>query len=306
MVMSLSSSKHDGWLEIAIDIHPVAHEALSAFLFDLGCQGLVSEDFTGHTLKAYWPFRENSENLRNRINGFLTELEGIFPEAHSSNLRLCNLQDRDWGHSWRRFFHPDRVTPNLTIFPAWEPIPKATKGEVIRIDPGPAFGTGQHPTTRMCLRAMEKAPLPGPWSMLDVGTGSGILALYGARLRASRILAIDTDTEALRWARRNLSLNVQSGVIELASGLLEALDERFDLTVANLILGTIVDLLPYFPSVMKQAGMLILSGILREQVTRVETLLPQHGLKTVEVLYEKEWACIMAKKGVVTTQLDRL
>jgi len=298
MVVPLSSPKHTGWLEIAIDIDPVAHEALSAFLFGLGCQGLVSEDFTGHTLKAYWPFRENPENLRNRINGFLTELEGIFSEVHSSKLRLRNLQDQDWGHNWRRFFHPDRVTPNLKVFPAWEPIPKSTKGEVLRIDPGPAFGTGQHPTTRMCLRAMEKAPLAGSWSMLDVGTGSGILALYGARLRASRILAIDTDPEALRWARRNLSLNVQSAVIELSSGLLESLDESFDMIVANLILGTIVDLLPYFPPVMKQDGILILSGILREQVTRVETLLPQHGLKTVEVLYEKEWACMLVKKGV--------
>lgn len=297
MVVTLSSPKRTGWLEIAIDIHPSAHEALSAFLFDLGCQGLVSEDFTEHTLKAYWPFREDSENLRNRINGFLMELGDIFPEALSFKLRICNLQDRDWGHSWRRFFHPDRVTPNLTIFPAWEPIPKSAEGEILRIDPGPAFGTGQHPTTRMCLRAMEKDPLTGPWSMLDVGTGSGILALYGALLRASRILAIDTDPEALRWARRNLSLNGQPEVIELSSETLETLGESFDLTVANLILGTIVDLLPCFPSVMKQTGILILSGILREQVARVEGLLPQHGLKTVEVLYEKEWACIRAKKG---------
>ena len=122
-------------------------------------------------------------------------------------------------------------------------------------------------------------------------------ALYGALLRASRILAIDTDPEALRWARRNLSLNGQPEVIELSSETLETLGESFDLTVANLILGTIVDLLPCFPSVMKQAGILILSGILSEQVARVEGLLPQHGLKTVEVLYEKEWACIRAKKG---------
>ncbi len=293
--MPPSSPKHTGWLEIAIDIHPVAHDALSAFLFDLGCRGLVTGDFTGPTLKAYWSMKEDYENLRNRINGFLADLAAIFPEAHSSKLRICNLQDRDWGHSWRRFFHPDRVTPDLTVFPAWEPIPASIQGEVIRIDPGPAFGTGQHPTTRMCLRAMEKAPPAAPWSMLDVGTGSGILALYGARLRASRILAIDIDPEAVRWAHRNVSLNGQPAAIELSSKSLETLDERFDLTVANLILGTIIDLLSCFPSVMKQEGMLILSGILREQVAQVDALIPEHGLKTVEVLYEKEWACILAK-----------
>ena len=300
MVVPLSPHKHPGWLEISIDIHPVAHEALSALLFDLGCQGMVTQDFSGHILKAYWPFQQNFEHLQNRINGCLTELGVIFPEARSFKLRLCNLQDRDWGHSWRRFFHPDRITPNLTVFPAWEPVPESTEGTIIRIDPGPAFGTGQHPTTRMCLRAMEKGAADRPWSMLDVGTGSGILALYGARLNAHRILAIDTDPEALRWARRNLSLNVQSGEIEFSSKLLGALDESFDLTVANLILGTIVDLFPYFPSVMKQTGLLILSGILREQVPRIEALLPGNGLKTLDILYEKEWACMLVKKRAQT------
>ncbi len=294
--MPLSPHKHPGWLEISIDIHPVAHEALSALLFDLGCQGMVTQDFSGHILKAYWPFQQNFEHLQNRINGCLTELGVIFPEARSFKLRLCNLQDRDWGHSWRRFFHPDRVTPNLMIYPAWEPVPESTEGTVIRIDPGPAFGTGQHPTTRMCLRAMEKGVLDGTWSLLDVGTGSGILALYGERIGARRILAIDTDPEALRWAKRNISLNGQSEVIQLSSDPLEALEEKFDLIVANLILGTILDLLPSFPPIIKQDGTLILSGVLREQVPQVKALLPGHGLGTLEVLYEKEWACVLVKK----------
>ena len=143
---------------------------------------------------------------------------------------------------------------------------------------------------------MEKGVLDGTWSLLDVGTGSGILALYGERIGARRILAIDTDPEALRWAKRNISLNGQSEVIQLSSDPLEALEEKFDLIVANLILGTILDLLPSFPPIIKQDGTLILSGVLREQVPQVKALLPGHGLGTLEVLYEKEWACVLVKK----------
>ena len=257
---------------------------------------MVTEDFSAHTLKAYWPFRQDFEDLRNHINGFLSELGGIFPEARPFTLKLSNLQDQDWGHSWRRFFHPDRITPSLTVFPAWEPVPETSTRYIIRIDPGPAFGTGQHPTTRMCLKAMEGVPLSGSWSMLDVGTGSGILALYGAMLNAARILAIDVDPEALRWAQRNLDLNGLSGAVELSSQPLEALTERFHLVVGNLILGTIVDLFPFFSPVTRPDGTLILSGLLREQVPKVEALLPGNGFQKVNVLCEEEWACLIARE----------
>ncbi|MFZ7112500.1 MAG: 50S ribosomal protein L11 methyltransferase [Desulfatiglandales bacterium] len=296
MIVPASSPKHPGWLEITIDIHPIAHEALSALLFDLGCQGMVTEDFSAHTLKAYWPLRQDFEDLKNRIDGFLAELADIFPEARPFTLRLSRLQDQDWAHSWRRFFHPDRITPNLTVFPAWEPVSEPSTARIIRIDPGPAFGTGQHPTTRMCLKAMEDMPLTGSWSMLDIGTGSGILALYGAMLNAARILAIDIDPEALRWAQRNLDLNGISSAVEISPQPLESLTEHFHLVVGNLILGTIVDLFPFFSPVTRPGGTLILSGLLREQVPRVEALLPVNGFQRVAVRNESEWACVIARK----------
>lgn len=293
--MTASPPDSTSWLEISIDVHPSAHEALSAFLFDLGCEGIVTEDFGGRTLKAYWPFRQDPEELRNRIAGFLADLGSIFPEARSSECGLRNLQDEDWGRSWRRFFHPDRVTPNLMIYPAWEPVPESIHGEVLRIDPGPAFGTGQHPTTRMCLRAMEMNLPTGPWSMLDVGTGSGILALYAARLGASEITAIDTDPEALRWAERNASLNGLGNALEISGVLLEDLHGTFSLVAANLILGTIVELFPFFPPVLMPGGALILSGLLREQAGRVRELAEDHGLRHGDTMFQEEWACVILK-----------
>ncbi|MCP4665073.1 MAG: 50S ribosomal protein L11 methyltransferase [Deltaproteobacteria bacterium] len=285
------------WLEIVIDIHPVAREAASAFLFDLGCEGVVSEDFDDQSLKAYLPFQKNPETLRSDIEAFLHTLGDIFPEARSPELRIQALEDQDWAVSWRRFFKPLRVTPGLTVFPAWDKVPASLTGHAIRIDPGPAFGTGQHPTTRMCLEAMESGPRNTSWTMLDVGTGSGILAMYGALLGAKRVLAIDTDVEALRWAKRNMDLNGLKGAIEISSVSLHQVKGPFSLLAANLILGEILRLFPLFPPLLIPGGRIILSGLLREQIKEVKRRLEDHGFCHVDMLEQEEWACLIATRG---------
>jgi ribosomal protein L11 methyltransferase len=165
------------------------------------------------------------------------------------------------------------------------------------MDPGPAFGTGKHATTKMCLEAMEGAALPAKWTMIDVGTGSGILALYGALLGAGRILALDTDPDALSWAKKNLALNGHPKGIELSSRPVEAVTERFHLVVANLNLGTILDLLPHLLRIMREDGTLILSGILREQCEAViESLSRYEGLEP-RVLQREEWAALVIRRA---------
>ena len=298
-VVTPSTPDCTGWVEVSIDVHPVAHEALSAFLFDLGCKGVVTKDFNDHTFKAYLPFQKNLEDIQNRLRLFLQVLKKIFPEVKSQKPIFSKMEDQDWSRNWRRFFRPDRVTQRLTVLPAWEPmIPCEDDAQVIRIDPGPAFGTGQHPTTRMCLEAMEKIPLPGSWTMLDVGTGSGILAIYGAKLGAGRVSAIDLDPEAIRWAERNIELNDISIGIDLSSRPLEKCEETFTLITANLILNTILDLFPHFPRVLYPDGWLILSGILRNQVKEVEGGFAEYGCYTDQALYQDDWACLIARKRI--------
>ena len=301
-----SKSKHQGWLEISIQIDPVAHDALSAFLFDLGCEGLVTENFGEPGVKAYVSLQDirrddvslkkRLSDLENRINIFLLSLRNIFPEIPPPQLNLLKIENQDWNRSWRRFFHPDQITPNLMIVPAWETVPPAFEGVVIRMDPGPAFGSGQHATTRMCLEAVENASLSPSRTMLDVGTGSGILAIYGAKLDAGRIVALDVDPEAIRWAKRNIELNGLSGVIELSSRPIEQWEDRFSLIVANLILDPILNLIPHFLRLLEPGGKVVISGILKDQVNRVETLLAHHGCHDVQVLYRDEWACFIVRK----------
>lgn len=294
--MTISNLEHPQWLEISINIHPVAYEAVSAFLFDCGCKGVITEAFQDRTIKAYLPFHEDLEMIKNRIDPFLQHLKKIFPEIRSPRLSVKKIEDQDWGDSWKKFFRPQRVTQGLMVFPAWEPVPSSIDYQAIRIDPGPAFGTGQHPTTRMCLEAMEKVHFPGTWTMLDVGTGSGILAIYGAMLGANRVVAIDIDPEAINWAEKNIKLNDLSGEIELSSRPIKNQRDSFSLLVANLILGTILDILPDFSRILVPGGWLILSGILKEQVKEVEESLEEYGFHNDRILYQEEWACLVAKK----------
>ena len=288
---------HQGWLEIRVDADPVVHDALSAYLFELGCTGVVTEEFQDRHVKAYLPLHNSPDDIRSQIEIFLRSLVEIFPDLQLPKLTLTQIENQDWNTQWRQFFHADRITPNLTIFPAWEAEPKSVDHHTIRIDPGPAFGTGQHPTTRMCLEAMEILDLPDTWTMLDVGTGSGILAIYAAIRNAKSITAIDIDPEALRWAERNIALNTMSGQIELSSSPVEKLKACYTLLTANLILGEILDLLPHFFRRLNPVGWLILSGILRDQVEVVKKALEANRFHSPETLYEDEWACIISRKG---------
>ncbi len=281
------------WAEISILLPPTAHEAMSSFLFDLGCEGVIME---GPRLKAYFPLSQELDSARQRILLFVDEIRGIFPEIGSPALSITPLENSNWSENWRRFFHPEKVTRRLFVAPPWE-VPRERRGELILMDPGPAFGTGQHATTRMCLRAMERVPLSPGWSMLDAGTGSGILAIYGAKLGAGRILAADSDPEALRWAERNIEINGLSGKIELTQKPIPALDERFFLITANLTMDVILDLLSSLKRLLDAEGRLILSGLLREQVEGTRRKLREEGLAKGRAYYRGEWASIVTRKA---------
>jgi ribosomal protein L11 methyltransferase len=289
--------KHPGWLEIALDADLLVHDSLSDFLFTLGCRGIAEEDSHADTLKAYFPM-DKMEEIQSQLDLFLKKLEEIFPEARPTKLSISKIKEQDWGHAWRRFFRPEQITRKLVIIPAWGKDPHIKDARVIRIDPGPAFGTGQHATTRMCLEKMERFREVGHWKMLDVGTGTGVLAIYGAMLGAQRILALDNDPEALRWAERNIALNELPVPIHLSDVPVEALNDSFHLLVANLIFHVIQELIPHFSRLLEPQGWLILSGLLKDQVESVKTRLREHGIESTCIRHQEEWACILAVKRI--------
>jgi ribosomal protein L11 methyltransferase len=293
-----SNSSHPGWLETTIDIDPVAKEAVSDFIMGMGCDGVVSEDFETALMKAYFSREDNDpDSIKNTLKTFLDSLTDIFPDIPAPLFDIKVIANQDWGTSWRSFFYLEKITDKLMILPAWEAMPDPVKCHVIRIDPGTAFGTGKHETTRMCLKAIEENVPDKPWTMLDVGTGSGILSVYGAMLGAKEITAIDIDPEAVSWAEKNIALNDIPVKIDLSTTPLDRIDKRYDIIAANLIMNTILELNPLFPKVLAPDGVLILSGILTGQVDRIVEDLERHGLiKTGETIMG-EWACLLVKRG---------
>ena len=284
------------WMELAIRIDPAVHEALSATLSLLGCTGLVTDNFGDGILKAYFPLPENPEELRASILRSIRKTVSFFPHVPAPEIGFNSIQDEDWSRNWRKSFRAERVTPSLMIVPAWESIPENTGPVVIRIDPGQAFGTGKHPTTRLCLRAMELPAKPPSWNLLDVGTGSGILAIYGTKLGAERVAAIDIEEEALESTERNSRLNGLEGRIELSSRPVAQWQEDFFMVTANLMLNTILDLTGHFSRVVKPGGCLILSGILGDQLDILKPSLEEYGFNKEKTLSQEEWACILARK----------
>jgi ribosomal protein L11 methyltransferase len=285
------------WLEITIHAPSVTHEALNSFLFDLGCQGVILTDSPEVRLQGYLPAPFDIPSVQKQLELFVQNLQEFFPEAQPVQCAFSRIEPEDWAANWRRFFKPDKITSQLMVVPAWEPVPPDRTEVIIKMDPGPAFGTGQHATTRMCLAAMEAVPLKANVTMLDVGTGSGILAIYGAKLGAGRIVALDNDPEALAWAKRNIALNSIADVITLSDQTLETWTEHFPLVVANLILGTILELAPALSARLAPDGRLILSGLLSDQVPEVETVLKNHGLGLEKTLQQDEWVCLVFRRS---------
>jgi ribosomal protein L11 methyltransferase len=295
--ISDNNSSHPGWLEITIDIDPTAREAVSDFLMGMGSDGVVSEDFENGLMKAYLSREDNDpDTINNTLKAFLDSLTEIFPYIPAPVFEIKEMANQDWSTSWRSFFYLEKITDKLMILPAWEPMPDPVKGHVIRIDPGTAFGTGKHETTRMCLKAIEDNVPGRPWTMLDVGTGSGILSVYGAMLGAKEITAIDIDPEAVSWAEKNIALNDIPVKIDLSTTPLELIDKRYDIIAANLIMNTILELNPLFPKVLAPDGVLILSGILTGQIDRIVEDLERHGLTKTGETIMGEWACLLVKK----------
>jgi len=281
------------WLEIKIETDDKRlEEPINALLFEIGVSGIASEEREGSFLiKGFIPSNLFDSSLEDKLKRSLQEISLIFPAAKIL-FSIKDLEEIDWAERWKKFFRPVQVSRLLTVVPSWEKCSPNTK-YVIRIDPGPAFGTGQHPSTKLCLRAMEEVKIE---NMLDIGTGTGILAIYAALLGAKRILAIDIDPIAIKWARHNIELNRVSDKVILSDMPVQNISDRFSTVVANLLFDELMDVLPYIPSFLKEDGHLITSGILDDQKKGLLDKLKDSGFKVLKEISEEEWVCFICAK----------
>jgi ribosomal protein L11 methyltransferase len=205
------------------------------------------------------------------------------------------VQEEDWANAWKAYFKPTRVGERLMIIPSWESYELKPQDLPLYLDPGMAFGTGTHPTTSLCLRKLEAVVQPG-MRVLDVGTGSGILAIAAARLGAAPVVGIDIDPVAVRVAKENAERN---GVtIDVRAGTLDQVEtDECDLIIANIIASIIIDILPDVASRMKMGGKFLASGIIAEKKQAVADAMTATWLLPIEIREEGGWVAILATKA---------
>lgn len=205
------------------------------------------------------------------------------------------VREEDWSTAWKQYYHPIELSDKLAICPSWEQYTPREGQSILRLDPGMAFGTGTHETTRLCLRLLEESLRPG-MSMLDVGTGSGILAICAKLLGSGRTVGVDIDEVAVRVAGENAALN-GCGEIELICGDLAAdVTGPFDLICANIVADAILRLSRDLPALMHPHSVCVVSGIIDIRCEEVAAGLRTAGLEPFETVLQNGWAAIACRK----------
>lgn len=284
------------WLEVSIPINAEIEEAVSNYLFELGCSGCQQ---TEHTLIVYFSDDGAKVSLMQSIQRYLEALSHLGFVVPSADLRFRTVADQDWNAEWKRYFKPVVVSERLVIKPSWEEYVAKGNEIVIEIDPKQAFGTGTHETTQIMLNLIERH-LTRTDAVLDVGTGTGILAIAAAKLGTGPVFAFDKDRVAVAAAAENVQQNSTPG-IRLFAGDLNAVKMRrhFDLILANLNRNLILDVLPLMTSMLSPRGRLLLSGILTEdrpELTRMLSSLP--GVAAVDEKVQGEWLGLVIERQV--------
>ena len=306
----------NAWQELTITVSREAEEAASNILIELGSQGVAiddSADYLGQVdqygelfpeveqservrITGYYPASVDIEDIAVQVNERLAELDGFGLETGEIELTRQELAEEDWADNWKKYFEPARITHDLTIVPSWTDYEATTGEKIIKLDPGMAFGTGTHPTTKMSLFALEQV-LRGGETVLDVGTGSGVLSIASSLLGAKDLYAYDLDDVAVRVAQENIALNAGTENIHVAAGdLLKGVDIEADVIVANILADILVNLTDDAYRLLKDEGYLIMSGIISEKCNLVRESAEAAGFFLETHMIQGEWnACVFKK-----------
>ena len=295
---------NSSWWLVTLNISRDAEETASALLFEMGANGVVTLDESPDSvsLGAYFDDVTKADIVKPALEAEFARLR--LPNA-LGELSITPVPEQDWMQKWKEGFDAIEVGERLIIAPSWKlPLDSEDSGRrvVIQIDPGMAFGTGTHSTTRLCLEAIERHWRGG--SLLDVGTGTGILAIAAALLApasrpGSRLVAIDVDPQAVEVARENTEINNVSDRIELYEGQpSDFAGQGFNVVVANLTAEVIIDLMSDLAACLAPEGpmgLMILSGILSELAEDVERALVASGFEVIERHEADEWSALVAR-----------
>jgi len=287
------------WLGITLLVPEGMEEAVSNFLIEQGATGIeeVGGDVKGQGVRAYFQEDGREKRVLRGLRRYLKALQTIVPAISQTRIETASIPEQDWSENWKRFFKPVQVTSRVVVKPPWSRI-RLRKDQIsIEINPGMAFGTGNHATTKLCVKALERCLWRGGLSVLDVGTGSGILSIAAAKLGARMVCGIDIDGAAAENARENVKRNGVSDIVRTRKGRIGDIQKRFDVVVANIDQKNLKRMRWPLIRHLESQGFLILSGILEGEVVRLR----QHYLETnhfrwAKVMHKDGWACITLRK----------
>ena len=287
--MISAEEKRSGWYALDVDLETQAREAVEYALMEAGAMGTetIEREDALTRITGYFSDPPNRERVRKELFEALQIYE--LPSSSVRDMNVREVAERDWLAEWKENWQPVEVG-RFIIAPPWTQVPDAHDRLIIRIEPGMAFGTGTHETTRLCLNAIQKHFAGG--SFLDVGTGTGILAIAAAKLSPeARIEACDTDGSAIQIARENAGANSVADKINFWVGSIDEGTASADLVCANLTADVIVQLARTLVSLT--CGKLVLSGILETQVEMVQAALRESGITEVEIEQDGEWVALI-------------
>ncbi len=311
------------WNQVSVLTSSEAVEAVSNILMESGANGVAIEDAMdvvnfesdafgeildastfdhikeGAKVIAYYPETIFLPEILPTVETRITELMSFGLDIGINKIETSEVVETDWATAWKKYYHPVNISRYLTIVPEWQDYtPHSEDEHVMKLDPGMAFGTGTHPTTRLTLQALEVV-LRGNETVLDVGTGSGVLSIASKCLGAGKVYAYDLDDVAVASAKENMNLNPVAHDVDVsANNLLVGVDKKADVIVANILADIIIELIPDAYRCLNDKGVFIISGIIENKEASVLEVLYANGFEIDQRFQQKDWLAFIVKKNI--------
>ena len=307
------------WIEVKVITKSEALEPISSIFYGLDCKGVAIEDpqdILGReqgpltwdfadinvlehkgevaVVKGYFSQDEELGKLLTYISNKVKEIKDLGIDVGEGLVTAAELHEEDWANNWKQYYKPSKIGERIVVKPIWEDYTINDDELVIELDPGMAFGTGEHETTRMCVQALEKY-IKKDSVVFDVGCGSGILAIAAAKLGAKMAIGVDLDPVAVESAKENVKYNNLDNIEILDGNLLDVVNGKADIVVANIIAEIICILTEDVSKAINPGGYFITSGIIHDRVDMVTSKLVECGFEVNAVNKDGEWNCIIAK-----------
>lgn len=305
------------WVEVEITTTSEAEEAVTGILYNTRVQGIsiidpkdVEEKIKNPGLdwvdeypvklgdptiiKAYYKEDENFNENLSYIKDAIMNLDKLGIDKGEGKITIRRVDEEDWENNWKEYYHPTKIGERIVVKPTWEEYLPVGDEITLELDPGMAFGTGTHETTRLCVRALEKY-VKEDSVVFDIGTGSGILSIAAAKLNAKKVVGVDLDPVAVDAAKRNVEINNLKNVEILHGNLMDVVHGKANIIVANILAHIIKILVDQVKDFIVPGGYFISSGIIQEKKDDVISKLKECGFNIEEVLDDGEWCCIIAK-----------